>query len=62
MLVLAQLDDVLRELLPVNVPSTPGYANWRRRYSTPIEGLADAPLLATVAAAFGPQRERAASA
>jgi 4-alpha-glucanotransferase len=56
LLVLAQLDDVLRELAPVNVPSTQRYASWRRRYSRPVEALADEPLLAMAAAAIGGQR------
>lgn len=55
-LVLAQLDDVLRERKPVNVPSTQRYAPWRRRYSRAIERLADEPLLSMVAAAIGGQR------
>ena len=56
MLVLAQLDDMLRELAPVNVPSTQRYPPWRRRYSHAVERLADEPLLAMVAAAIGGQR------
>ena len=56
LLVLAQLDDVLREHEPVNVPSTQRYRPWRRRYSRPVERLADEPLLAMAAAAIGGQR------
>ena len=56
LLVLAQLDDVLQELAPVNVPSTQRYPPWRRRYSRAVERLADEPLLATAAAAIGGQR------
>jgi 4-alpha-glucanotransferase len=59
LLVLAQLDDVLREHRPVNVPSTPQYPNWRRRYGTSVEELGSEPLLAAVAAAFGARRSRA---
>jgi 4-alpha-glucanotransferase len=58
LLVLAQLDDVLRETMPVNVPSTPRYANWRRRYGKKVENLGDEPLLEAVAAAFGALRSR----
>ena len=56
LLVLAQLDDVLRELAPVNVPSTQRYPPWRRRYARPVERLAAEPLLAMAAAAIGGQR------
>ena len=56
LLVLTQLDDVLRELTPVNMPSTQRYPNWRRRYSVPVEGLGDQPLLGAVAAALRAQR------
>ncbi|RPI59579.1 MAG: 4-alpha-glucanotransferase, partial [Lysobacterales bacterium] len=56
LLVLAQLDDALRELMPVNVPSTPRYPNWRRRYGKNVEELGNEPLLAAVAAAFGALR------
>jgi glycogen operon protein len=50
---LAQLDDVTRELSPVNAPSVPQYRGWRRRYGETVEQLAAEPLLAQVAAAFG---------
>ena len=36
--------------------STQRYPPWRRRYSRPVERLADEPLLAMVAAAIGGQR------
>ncbi len=60
LLTMAQLDDVLRELLPVNAPSDPQYPSWRRRYASDVEQLAAEPLLATVAAALGAQNGRAA--
>ena len=53
LLVLAQLDDVLGEIMPVNSPVVPGYASWRRRYSQGLEQLSAEPLLAAAAAAFG---------
>jgi 4-alpha-glucanotransferase len=55
LLVLTQLDDVLRERQPVNLPSSARYPSWRRRYSVPVERLDDEPLLGTVAAARGAQ-------
>lgn len=55
---LPQLDDVLRELMPVNAPSVPQYPSWRRRYGKTVEQLAAAPLLANVATALGTQRGR----
>ena len=56
LLVLAQLDDVLRELEPVNLPSTQRYPNWRRRYSVPVERIGDESLLGAVAAALAVSR------
>lgn len=56
LLVLAQLDDILGELAPVNVPSTQRYPSWRRRYAIPVEDLGGEPLLAMAAAAIGGQR------
>ena len=53
LLKVAQLDDILRELMPINVPSVPQYRNWRRRYGESIEQLAAEPLVTHVAAAFG---------
>jgi 4-alpha-glucanotransferase len=42
MLALAQLDDLLDEADPVNVPATSTeHPNWRRKYSAAIEDLAD---------------------
>jgi 4-alpha-glucanotransferase len=41
-LALTQLDDLLDEHDPVNVPATSTeHPNWRRRYSEPLESLAD---------------------
>jgi 4-alpha-glucanotransferase len=57
LLVLTQLDDVLRERQPVNLPSSPRYASWRRRYLVPVERLGDEPLLGAAAAALGAQRD-----
>jgi 4-alpha-glucanotransferase len=40
-LVVAQLDDIMGEVDPVNVPATSiEYPNWRRKYAKPIEALA----------------------
>ena len=62
LLTMAQLDDVLRELLPVNAPGDARYPSWRRRYASNLEELAAEPLLATVAAALGTQNQRARNA
>lgn len=56
LLVLTQLDDVLREQAPVNLPSTQRYPNWRRRYSVPLERLREQPLLDAAAAALAARR------
>ena len=61
LLKLTQLDDVLRERDPVNVPGAPRYPNWRRRYSVPVERLGQEPLLDAVAPAPAGQRARAAA-
>jgi 4-alpha-glucanotransferase len=61
LLVLTQLDDVLRERLPVNLPSSPRYASWRRRYSVPLERFGQEPLLGAMAAALGARRESASA-
>ena len=61
LLVLSQLDDVLREQLPVNLPSSPRYASWRRRYSVPLERFGQEPLLGAIAAALGARRESASA-
>ncbi|MEP7084614.1 MAG: 4-alpha-glucanotransferase, partial [Betaproteobacteria bacterium] len=51
MLAVVQLDDLLGEIEPANIPGTHReYPNWRRKLSTPIEGLAGDPRLARVAA------------
>lgn len=39
MLAVAQLDDLLGEAEPVNVPGTIDHPNWRRKYQTPLEAL-----------------------
>jgi 4-alpha-glucanotransferase len=57
---LAQLDDLTRELWPVNAPSVPQYRSWRRRYGESVEQLAAEPLLAQAAAAFGTPHGRRA--
>jgi 4-alpha-glucanotransferase len=56
LLVLTQLDDVLRELTPVNIPGTQRYPNWRRRYAVPVEQLGSEPLLGALAAALNAHR------
>ena len=53
LMVLVQLDDVLREILPVNAPGAPDYPSWRRRYSRTVDALGEEPLLAAVAAVLG---------
>jgi 4-alpha-glucanotransferase len=60
LVVLAQLDDILRERSPVNAPGAGRYPSWRRRYSQPVERLADEPLLAAAAASFGVRQGSAA--
>jgi 4-alpha-glucanotransferase len=49
LLKLTQLDDVLRERNPVNIPGASRYPNWRRRYSVTVERLGDEPLLEVAA-------------
>ncbi len=45
-IVMAQLDDVLEERRPVNVPGTSSqYPNWRRKLSTDLDALASDPRL-----------------
>jgi 4-alpha-glucanotransferase len=61
LLVLTQLDDVLRERQPVNLPSSSRYASWRRRYSAPLERFDQEPLLAAVATALGARRDSASA-
>jgi 4-alpha-glucanotransferase len=60
LMVLVQLDDVLREMLPVNSPSAPRYPNWRRRYAQTVEQFVEEPLLAAVGAALGERRQSGA--
>jgi 4-alpha-glucanotransferase len=46
---MAQLDDILVERTPVNVPGTSTqYPNWRRKLSTTVEALATDPRLKTL--------------
>jgi (1->4)-alpha-D-glucan 1-alpha-D-glucosylmutase len=39
MLAMAQLDDLLLEAEPVNVPGTVDHPNWRRKYSASLQTL-----------------------
>jgi 4-alpha-glucanotransferase len=41
LLAIAQLDDLLAEADPVNVPGTTDHPNWRRKYNHPLEALSD---------------------
>ena len=59
LMVLVQLDDVLREILPVNAPGAPDYPSWRRRYSRTVEALGEEPLLAAAAALLGARHSAA---
>ncbi|MBV9440071.1 MAG: 4-alpha-glucanotransferase [Candidatus Eremiobacteraeota bacterium] len=53
LLVLAQLDDVVLEHDPVNIPATSGeYPNWRRRLSANVDELAHDPRLEAVIGAL----------
>jgi 4-alpha-glucanotransferase len=59
-IVMAQLDDILVERAPVNVPGTSTqYPNWRRKLSTPIEALASDDRLARLCTALNEIRPRA---
>ncbi len=59
-IVMAQLDDVLEEREPVNVPGTSAeYPNWRRKLRTGVEALAADERLASLCAAFNEIRPRA---
>jgi 4-alpha-glucanotransferase len=40
-LAIAQLDDLIAEAEPVNVPGTVDHPNWRRKYNQPLEALSD---------------------
>jgi glycogen debranching enzyme len=59
-IVMAQLDDILVERTPVNVPGTSTqYPNWRRKLSTPVETLATDPRLQSLCDALRELRPRA---
>jgi len=59
-IVMAQLDDVLEEREPVNVPGTSSeYPNWRRKLRTRVEALGSDDRLASLCAAFNEIRPRA---
>jgi 4-alpha-glucanotransferase len=61
-IVMAQLEDVLGERVPVNVPGTSTqYPNWRRKLKTPIEALATDPRLARLFTTLNELRPRTAS-
>jgi 4-alpha-glucanotransferase len=61
-IVMAQLDDVLEEREPVNVPGTSAeYPNWRRKLHAAVEALASDARLASLCAAFNEIRPRATS-
>ncbi len=55
-LALAQIDDITREIKPVNVPTVESYPNWRRRLSMTLEDLAQSPRLANIVAVFARER------
>jgi 4-alpha-glucanotransferase len=58
-IVMAQLDDVLVERAPVNVPGTnTQYPNWRRKLSTPLDDLAADPRLTRLCEALSELRPR----
>jgi 4-alpha-glucanotransferase len=40
-LAIAQLDDLIYEAEPVNVPGTTCHPNWRRKYGVPLEDISD---------------------
>jgi 4-alpha-glucanotransferase len=40
-LAIAQLDDLIHETEPVNVPGTISHPNWRRKYRVPLEDMSD---------------------
>jgi 4-alpha-glucanotransferase len=59
-IVMAQLEDVLEERRPVNVPGTSTqYPNWRRKLSTGLDALASDPRLARLCTALNELRPRA---
>jgi 4-alpha-glucanotransferase len=56
-LVMANLDDALTELEPLNIPGTVDeYPNWRRRHRTSVEELLDDPFVRELAAAVTAER------
>jgi 4-alpha-glucanotransferase len=58
-IVMAQLDDLLEERAPVNVPGTSTqYPNWRRKLATSVEALASDPRLARLCTALSKLRPR----
>jgi len=58
-IVMAQLDDVLEERRPVNVPGTSSqYPNWRRKLSASVEALESDPRLARLCTALNELRPR----
>jgi len=58
-IVMGQLDDILGERNPVNVPGTSHeYPNWRRKLSTTVEALPDDLRLARLCTAFNELRPR----
>jgi glycogen debranching enzyme len=59
-IVMAQLDDILEEREPVNVPGTSAeYPNWRRKLRTGVEALASDARLTRLCAALNEIRPRA---
>jgi 4-alpha-glucanotransferase len=57
-LALAQIDDIVGETTPVNVPATADeHPNWRRRQASTLEELDVDPRLSAVAALFGRRRQ-----
>jgi 4-alpha-glucanotransferase len=58
-IVMAQLDDLLEERAPVNVPGTSTeYPNWRRKLTTSVEALASDPRLERLCTALNELRPR----
>ncbi len=56
-IVMAQLDDILAERTPVNVPGTSmQYPNWRRKLGTDVDALASDGRLARLCTAFNEVR------
>jgi 4-alpha-glucanotransferase len=60
LITLVQLDDLLGERLPVNVPGDAGSTNWRRRHALSIEELERAPLFERLTTVLAAQRLLAA--